>query len=43
MNGTIDIKSAPGKGTTVAVAMPHIYAKKEDVEKASTLSGNVRV
>ena len=43
MNGSIDFKSAPGKGTTVTVTMPHLYAKKEDVEKASTLSSNIRL
>ena len=42
MNGTIEIKSEIGKGTTVITTQPHRFAKKEDVEKASTLAGNVR-
>ena len=43
MNGTIDIKSEPGVGTTVTTSQPHRYAKKEEVEKATSLSGNVRL
>jgi len=43
MNGTIDIKSVPGKGTTVITSQPHRYAKKEEVEKATSLIGNVRL
>ena len=42
MNGTIDIKSEPGKGTTVTTCQPHLYAKKEDVERSTTLAENVR-
>ena len=42
MNGYIDIKSELGKGTTVISSQPHRFAQKEDVEKASTLAGNVR-
>ena len=41
MNGTIAIKSELGVGTTVTTTQPHRYAKKEDVEKATSLSGNV--
>ena len=41
MNGTLSIKSEIGKGTTVTTSQPHRYAKKEDVEKTSNLSGNV--
>ena len=43
MNGTIDIKSEQGKGTTVITSQPHRYAKKEEVDKATSLSGNVRL
>ncbi len=43
MHGTIEFKSQLGKGTTVTMTIPHLYAKKEDVEIASTLAGNVRV
>lgn len=43
MNGTIDIKSELGKGTTVTTIQPHLYAKKEDVENNSTLAGNMRL
>ena len=42
MGGTIEIKSEQGKGTTVITRQPHLYAKKEDLENASTLAGNVR-
>ncbi len=43
MNGTIDIKSEPGKGTTVTTRQPHRFADKEDVinqdvENKDTLS-----
>ena len=41
MNGTIAIKSELGVGTTVTTTQPHRYAKKEDVEKTTSLSGNV--
>lgn len=41
MRGTLSIKSEIGKGTTVITEQPHRYAKKEDVEKASALFGNV--
>ena len=43
MNGTINIKSEPGKGTTVTTIQPHRYAKKEEVEKTTSLIGNVRL
>ena len=43
MNGTIDIRSELGKGTTVTTSQPHRYAKKEEVEKTTSLSGNVRL
>ena len=43
MGGTIEIKSELGKGTTVIATQPHRYAKKEDVEKATTLANNVRI
>ena len=43
MGGTIEIKSELGKGTTVIATQPHMYAKKEDVEKAATLANNVRL
>ena len=43
MGGTIEIKSELGKGTTVISTQPHLYAKKEDVDKATTLANNVRV
>ncbi len=41
MRGTLSIKSESGKGTTVITEQPHRYAKKEDVDKESTLSENV--
>lgn len=43
MGGTIEIKSELGKGTTVISTQPHMYAKKEDVDKAATLANNVRL
>ena len=43
MNGTIDIKSELGKGTVVTTCQPHLFAKKEDVEKNITLAGNMRL
>ena len=42
MNGNLEIKSEYGKGTTVITSQPHRYAKKEDVEKSTTLAANVR-
>ncbi len=41
MNGTLEIKSEVGKGTTVTTIQPHRYARKEDLEKATTLAGSV--
>ena len=43
MGGTIEIKSELGKGTIVISTQPHRYAKKEDVDKAATLTNNVRI
>ena len=43
MNGTIAIKSELGKGTVVTTTQPHRYAKKEEVEKSTSLTGNVRL
>ena len=43
MGGTIDIRSEPGKGTTVITSQPHRYAKKEEIEKSTSLTGNVRL
>ncbi len=43
MKGTIEIKSEIGKGTCVTTSQPHRYAKKEDVERASTLVGSVKL
>ena len=42
MNGTLEINSEYGKGTSVVTAQPHRYAKKEDIEKSTTLASNVR-
>lgn len=42
MHGTLDIKSELAKGTIVTSTQPHLYAKKDDVEKAATLANNVR-
>ena len=42
MNGTIDIKSEHGKGTTVITCQPHRFAKKEDVDRDTTLTQNMR-
>ena len=41
MNGTIDIKSEEGKGTTVRTSQPHRFAKKEDITKDTLLVNNV--
>ncbi len=41
MNGTINVKSELGKGTTITVSIPHRCAEKKDVEKATSLTGNV--
>ncbi len=43
MNGTIDIKSEIGKGTTVTTRQPHLYAKKEEIERSTSLTGNVHL
>ena len=43
MGGTIEITSKKGKGTIVKTSQPHIYAKKEDLEKESTLIENLRL
>ena len=37
MNGTIEIKSELGKGTTVRTSQPHRFADKKDVKKAALL------
>ncbi len=42
MNGTIEIQSTIGKGTTVITTMPHRYAKKEDISKDTTLIGSIK-
>ncbi len=42
MKGTIEIKSEIGKGTRVVTTQPHRYAKKEDIENASTLMDSVK-
>ena len=42
MDGTLEIKSELNKGTTVITKQPHRYAKKSDIENASTLVDNVR-
>ena len=41
MNGTINVKSELGKGTTITVSIPHRCAEKKDVEKTTSLTGNV--
>ena len=41
MNGTIEIKSEQGKGTTVITSQPHRFANQKDVGKESTLSDNM--
>ncbi len=42
MNGTIEIKSEHGKGTTVSTCQPHRFARKEDVDCDTTLTQNMR-
>ncbi len=37
MNGTIEIQSELGKGTTVRTSQPHRFADKKDVKKAALL------
>ena len=37
MNGTIEITSKEGKGTTVRTSQPHRFAKKKDVKKGTLL------
>lgn len=42
MQGTISIKSELGKGTTVITSQPHRFANKDDVDKVTSLAGNVK-
>lgn len=42
MNGTIEFSSEPGIKTIVKTCQPHRFAKKEDVEKETFLTQNVR-
>lgn len=42
MNGTIQIKSEQGNGTTVITCQPHRFAKKEDIERGTFLTQNMR-
>ena len=42
MNGTIEIKSEKGRGTTVITSQPHRYAKKDDVQNDTTLEKNLK-
>ena len=41
MNGTIEVTSEEGKGTTVRTSQPHRFAKKEDIKKDTLLVSNV--
>ena len=43
MNGTIEIKSEKGRGTVITVSMPHRYASKDDINKNTLLTDNVRL
>ncbi|MBO4732580.1 MAG: EAL domain-containing protein [Spirochaetaceae bacterium] len=42
MNGTIEIKSEKGKGTTVRTSQPHRYANKNDIKNDTTLATNLK-
>ena len=41
MDGTIEIKSEKGKGTTVRTSQPHRYAKKSEVKTSTSLTENM--
>ncbi len=43
MHGTIEITSEKGKGTVVKTSQPHRYANKEDINKKTLLTDNVRL
>lgn len=43
MHGTIEITSEKGKGTVVKTSQPHRYASKEDINKNTLLTDNVRL
>ena len=43
MHGTIEISSEKGKGTLVKTSQPHRYASKEDINKKTLLTDNVRL
>ena len=43
MNGSIEITSKKGQGTTVRTTQTHHYAKKEDLAKPTTLIENLRL
>ena len=42
MNGSMEISSIQGKGTTVVTTQPHRFANKKDVAKDITLLRNIR-
>ena len=43
MNGTIEITSKKGKGVIVKTSQPHRFCKKDDIEKDTVLTQNVRL
>lgn len=43
MDGTIEITPKKGKGVIVKTSQPHRFAKKEDIEKETVLTQNVRL